>query len=361
MNDLTVILVTLLLLVGSAFFVMIEFALLGARRHRLEEAADKSVAARAALRGVNELTVMLAVAQLGITACTFALGAVTKPAVSGWLNPLFSAWGIPDGAAYTVSFLVALLIVTFLHLVIGEMAPKSWAIAFPERAARLVAVPARGLAWILRPLLLWMNRVANRLVKISGVEPVDRAAAAGHDAATLRHLIEHSAEEGALEAEFQSQIAGALDLQQRTLGELPGTRVPYLASSATVAQVQDAARETAQMRVLLEVPEVGATARVLHVRDTLLEARTSPAAPLARDLLVLPASMPVHEAFRRMREESEQLVGVRDDSRAGGDGGSGREGDDLLLPRVVTLPEILAFVLPRDPGADRGTPPQPVA
>lgn len=336
LDTLTVILITLFLLIASGFFVMIEFALLGARKHRLEESADESLSSRAALRGINELTVMLAAAQLGITACTFALGAVTKPAVSSWLSPLFGAWGISDGAAYTVSFILALLVVTFLHLVVGEMAPKSWAIAFPERAARLVSVPARGLAWVLRPLLLWMNRLANRLVKISGVEPVDRAAAGGHDAATLRQLIAYSAEEGALETEFQSQIAGALDLQQRTLGELPGTKVPHLPASASVAEVQDAARETAQMRLLLEVP--GTTEmRVVHVRDTLLEARTAPAAPLARELLVLPAAMPVHEAFRRMREESEQLVGV-----AGTDDGAS------LLPRVVTLPEILAFVLPRE-------------
>ncbi|MGO1911466.1 CNNM domain-containing protein [Corynebacterium sp. AOP36-E1-14] len=347
MSDLTVVLVTLLLLVGSAFFVMIEFALLGVRRHRLEDAADRSLTARAALRGVNELTVMLAAAQLGITACTFALGAVTKPAVSAWLKPLFTAWGIPDGAAYTVSFVLALLVVTFLHLVIGEMAPKSWAIAFPERAARLVSVPARALAWVLRPLLLWMNRVANRLVKMSGAEPVDRAAAGGHDAATLRHLVEHSAEEGALEAEFQSQIAGALDLQQRTLGELPGTQVPHLTAAATVGEVQDAARRTAQMRVLLEGPD-GTSTSVLHVRDTLPEARTAPAAPLARDLLVLPASMPVYEAFRRMREASEQLVGVSGSGGAGGTGGT--VGTGTLLPRVVTLPEILAFVLPREAG-----------
>ena len=165
MNDLTVIVVTLLLLVASAFFVMIEFALLGARRHRLEEIAPEKASARAALRGIHELTVMLAAAQLGITACTFALGAVTKPAVSAWLKPVFEAMGIPGGAAYTVSFIVALLLVTFLHLVVGEMAPKSWAIAFPERAARLVALPARGMVCLLRPLLIAMNRSANRLVR----------------------------------------------------------------------------------------------------------------------------------------------------------------------------------------------------
>ena len=222
MTTVTVILVTLALLLASAFFVMIEFALLGAKRHRLEEQASIRLTARAALRGMDELTVMLASAQLGITAVTFALGAVTKPAVSSWIKPLVEAVGLPSSVAYPVSFILALLVVTFLHLVIGEMAPKSWAIAFPERAVRLIAVPARGLAWLLRPLLIAMNRAANRLVRWSGVEPVDRAAAGGHDADSLRHLVEHSAQTGALDAADRDRVIGALDLTRRTLGELPG-------------------------------------------------------------------------------------------------------------------------------------------
>ena len=88
-SGLTVALITAALIVLSAFFVMIEFALLGARRHRLETRASQRRSVRAALRGMNELTVMLAGAQLGITACTFALGAVTKPAVDRWLGPVF--------------------------------------------------------------------------------------------------------------------------------------------------------------------------------------------------------------------------------------------------------------------------------
>ena len=234
MNTVTVILVTLALLLASAFFVMIEFALLGAKRHRLEEQAPARVTARAALRGMDELTVMLAAAQLGITAVTFALGAVTKPAVSSWITPLVEAVGLPSSVDYPVAFLLALLIVTFLHLVIGEMAPKSWAIAFPERAVRLIAVPARGLAWLLHPLLVGMNRAANRLVYWSGVEPVDRAAAGGHDADSLRHLVEHSAQTGALDAADRDRVIGALDLTRRTLGELPGASVPVLPAAATV-------------------------------------------------------------------------------------------------------------------------------
>ncbi|MFP3440961.1 CNNM domain-containing protein, partial [Pantoea sp. SIMBA_133] len=118
-----------------------EFSLLGARRHRLEAEAGRSRAARAALKGVDELTLMLAAAQLGITLCTFALGAITKPAVDAWLGPVLEDWGIPAAAAGTASFVLSLLAVTFLHLVIGEMAPKSWAIAHPETAAKAVAVP----------------------------------------------------------------------------------------------------------------------------------------------------------------------------------------------------------------------------
>lgn len=95
MNPLIVTAITVALIVASAFFVIIEFALLGARRHRLEEEAAESRHARAALRSMNELTVMLAGAQLGITICTFALGAVTKPAIDYWLGPIFVSWESP--------------------------------------------------------------------------------------------------------------------------------------------------------------------------------------------------------------------------------------------------------------------------
>ncbi|MGB7239280.1 MAG: CNNM domain-containing protein, partial [Rhodococcus sp. (in: high G+C Gram-positive bacteria)] len=126
-NVVLIVAVTAALIVLSAFFVIIEFALLGSRPHRLEVEATTSRSARAALRGVHELTLMLAGAQLGITACTFALGAVTKPAVDEWLGPAFASWGAPAQLAGSAAFVLSLLLVTFLHLVIGEMAPKSWA------------------------------------------------------------------------------------------------------------------------------------------------------------------------------------------------------------------------------------------
>lgn len=333
MNDpLIVTLVTIALIALSAFFVIIEFALLGARRQRLEELAVSSRSARAALRGMNDLTLMLAGAQLGITFCTFALGAITKPAVDYWLGPVLTAWGFPDWAAGGTAFALALFVVTFLHLVVGEMAPKSWAIAHPERSALAIGSVSRAYVWPLRLLLNWMNRIANRLVKAAGVEPVESAAVGGQDIATIRQLVEHSAKVGTLEPQMQRQISGLIDL-----GTLPveallaeSTVPTNVVHGATVADVRAAATQTGHLRILV-LGAYDATPTVVHVRDTLLEPDERPAHELARRVFVLDAQTPVYEALARMRKSSVQLAVIMSDGRMRG---------------VVTIADILKRVLP---------------
>lgn len=336
MNPVLVIVATAALIVLSALFVIIEFSLLGARRHRLEEDAQTSRAARSALRSMNELTVMLAGAQLGITVCTFALGAVTKPAVDAWLGPILTGWGIPEHIADGAAFLLSLLFVTFLHLVVGEMAPKSWAIAHPETAAKVTAGPSRACIWVLRPLLIWINRVANRLVAASGVTPVDRAAVGGQDAETIRHLVEHSASEGALEPQYHGRLAGVFELQDRTVGDLldPQARPTAVLGDATVADIQEAATRSGHLRILIADPQ-GGVPSVLHVRDTLLESADRPAAELARPAFTLPVRTPLHEALAALRQAGEQLVAVMDGERFVG---------------VVTLSDFLQRILATQDG-----------
>lgn len=333
-NPWIVLTATIGLIALSAFFVVIEFALLGARRHRLEELAATSRGARPALKGVNELTVMLAGAQLGITACTFALGAVTKPAVDAWLTPFFAGWGLPYWIADTGSFVLSLLAVTFLHLVVGEMAPKSWAIAHPETSAILVGPPARGFVWVFRPLLDWTNKIANRLVKASGVEPTDRAGVGGQDVDTIRHLVEHSANVGALDSSIRTPISGALDLETLPVESLlskDGTVPAAVPADATAADIQAAAARSGHMRILVESEHTTKAPRVVHVRDTLLESRDRPARELARPAFILSPEAPVHEALARMRRSGEQLAVVMDGSRFVG---------------VVTVNDALRKVLP---------------
>ena len=324
--------VTAALIVLSAIFVIMEFALLGARRHRLEERAAQSRSARAALKGMNELTVMLAGAQLGITACTFALGAITKPAVDAWLGPLFTSWGLVEWASDATAFALSLFFVTFLHLVVGEMAPKSWAIAHPETSAMAVGVVSRIYVWPLRPLLNWVNSIANRLVKATGVEPVESAAVGGQDIATIRQLVEHSAKVGTLEPAMQQQISGLIDLGTLPVEELlvPDVVPTHVLADATVAEVRAATRDSGHLRILV-LGDTGETPSVVHVRDTLLEPESRPAIELARAAFVLDPQTPVYEALARMRESSVQLGIVM-----GPDGVRG----------VVTLADILRRVLP---------------
>ncbi|BDZ53293.1 hemolysin family protein [Agromyces marinus] len=324
--------ITVGLIALSAFFVVIEFALIGARRHRLEQEAGEKRSARAALRGMNELTIMLAGAQLGITACTFALGAVTKPAVDGWLGPVFASWGLPDWLAGGSAFALSLAFVTFLHLVIGEMAPKSWAIAHPETAAKLIGLPSRAFIWVFRPFLLWVNRIANVLVAKSGVEPVDRAAVGGRDAETIRNLVEYSTQVGVLEPGLQSQITEVIRLEQLTVDAIttPDEAPTSVGPDATVADVRAAALASGHLRILLRDVD-GRMARVVHVRDTLPAADDTSADAFARPAFRVESSTPVYELLRRMREQRVQLAVVE-------------RGERLL--GIVTLTDVVRRVLP---------------
>ena len=326
---------TVVIVALSAFFVAVEFAALAAKRHRLEEAAPTSRSARAALRNSSELTLLLAGSQLGITAATLALGAISKPAVHHWLTPLFESWGLPLVAADVAGFVLALLIVTFIHLVVGEMAPKSWAIAHPERSATLLAGPMRAFMAVSRPLLRALNAAANALVRRAGVQPTDELAV-GHSPDALRHLVEHSANVGALDASFSEQISGALELERLTVRELVPAEAPLAAvpADATVGAVREVTRRTGHLRILL-----GNRAQltgVVHVRDTLAATEEAPAASFGRPVFALGADTTVHAAITAMRETRNHLAVVTDGGAVLG---------------VITLSDVLRRLFPRPASA----------
>lgn len=332
-NPWIVVAVTAVLIVLSAFFVAVEFALLAAKRHRLEDAAPTSRAARAALRSSTELTVLLAGSQLGITACTLALGAVTKPAVHYAITPVIEGWGAPLWVADVAGFVLALVIVTFLHLVVGEMAPKSWAIAHPERSATLLAIPMRGFMWFTRPLLVALNRMANWCLVKVGVEPADQVSN-GQNPDDLRQLVEHSASVGSLEAAYVSQLSGALDLQALTVRDLltEGTHPTTVPVGATVSDVQDATRSSGHLRILVGAPE--SISGFVHVRDTLGRADDQPVGDLVRTVPSFAPDTPVYSALATMRETRNHLAVVTDEETVLG---------------VITLSDVLSRLFPRAP------------
>lgn len=336
-NPVVVLVATVVIIAASAFFVAIEFALIAAKKHRLEDAASRSRSGRAALRSASELSVLLAGSQLGITLSVLALGAITKPAVHHWLTPLFNSWGLPYWVADVTGFVLALVVVTFLHLVVGEMAPKSWAIAHPENSATMLALPMRGFMWVTRPVLRVLNNAANWCLHRVGVEAVDELTA-GQDPAALRQLVQHSVNVGALDARYSAQIEGALDLGTLQVRDLVRPRRPVaVPADATVQDIQAASRRTGHLRIL--VGDAAAPTGLVHVRDTLTaerSARIDGVEGMVRDCFELAPDVTVLEALAQMREASAQLAIVR-----------GREG----FVGVVSFADMLRGLFPQDAAA----------
>lgn len=320
--------ITVALVAASAFFVAIEFALVAARRYRLEEAAQTSIAARAALASAKDLSLLLAGSQLGITLCVLALGAISKPAVEKLIAPLLG--GLGEGVAGVLAFVLSLIVVTFLHLVVGEMAPKSWAIAHPERSATLLALPMRGFMVLTRPLLLALNGMANWCLRRVGVEPVDELGES-RNSEDLRELVDHSAHSGALDAGRRDQLVTALDLDSALLREIvrPRHELAGVPATASVEEIRAAARASGHLRLV--VGEPGRPVGVVHVRDALTRPSQITAADLMRPVARLDADIHIHDALRAMRDRRNHLALV--------------ESDGELLG-LVTMQDLLDRLLP---------------
>jgi CBS domain containing-hemolysin-like protein len=306
------ILVSLVLLAANGFFVAAEFALVASKRYRLENAATTgSRAARAALEGSRELSLMLAGAQLGITLCSLGLGALAEPALEHLLSPVLHAVGLPQAPGHVVAFLAALLIVTFLHLVVGEMVPKSWAIADPERSATLLALPFRAFARFARPVLTALNAMANGVLRLVKVQPQDQLAQA-HGPDELQLLLEQSGEQGLLPPEQQELLSSMLRLQHTTVAEVlvPDDQLVTVGPGSTAAEIEELSRRSGRSRLAVITGD-GGIAGVVHVRDA-VRATTAGRPATAVDLMsapfVLDADVSVTDAVTAMRGARAQLA-----------------------------------------------------
>ncbi|MEU3788446.1 hemolysin family protein [Streptomyces fructofermentans] len=315
----TALFVTVLLLAGSGFFVAAEFALVAAKRHRLEQAAAEGQrGARAALAGIRELSLMLAGAQLGITICTLGLGSVSKPAVSHALDPLLRSTGLPNGLSYGVSFAVAMIVVVFLHMVVGEMAPKSWAIAHPERSAMLLTPPFRAVIRLVRPLIAVLNRVSNALVRLCRVTPRDELASV-HNREQLAHLVEESERLGLISASDSRLLTSSLTAPQQPVADLqvPAERIASVPADADLDTVLRTARTVDRTRLLVRDGDV--VLGSVHARDALVaraRGRTASARELARPVPELAAHDTLAHAVEQLRQRRATLAVVRDDTGA---------------------------------------------
>ncbi|MEQ6899815.1 hemolysin family protein [Nocardioides sp. YIM 152588] len=217
MSDLFGIGLAVVLLAANAFFVGAEFALISARRSQIEPMAlEGSRIARTTLRAMENVSEMMAGAQLGITICSLGLGAVAEPALAHLLEPAVEALGLPHGAVHPIAFVVALAVVVFLHVVLGEMVPKNIALAGPDRSALVLGPPLLGLVTVLRPVIVAINAMANGILRLLRIEPKDEVTST-YTREEVAALVEESRGEGLLADDEYDRLAGALGFTEKTV------------------------------------------------------------------------------------------------------------------------------------------------
>ena len=262
-----------LLLLANAFFVAVEFALIASRRTKLEALAEQgSARARLAIGSMRQLNVQLAGAQLGITMASLALGYVAEPTVAGFLEDTVSrVVDVPERLLNTGGFVVALIIVAFLHMVVGEMVPKNIAIASPERTLMALALPNRAYVTVLGPLLRVLNAISNAGVRLLGVEPRDELATAA-SAEELAAMLGASRDEGLIEEMAHRLLTGALDLGDRavTTVMVPREGVVWLPRAATPAEAEALVVASGHTRLLVAGEGLDDVLGFLHAKDLLL-------------------------------------------------------------------------------------------
>ena len=246
--------VSIVLLALNGFFVAVEFSLLASRRARLNQMVrDGNRRAERASRSLRELTVMLAGAQLGITVCSFGLGALAEPAIAdGLAEILHRPLHIPQGIAHGIAFLIALAIVVFVHMVVGEMAPKSWAITHPERSALILITPFRAFTATVKPLLVALNAIANAVIRLFGIEPKGEVSMA-LSSAELDVLLQRSREQGTLDMTTHALLTRSLNLSTNLARDAltPRSAIASVDESDDADTIETLARTSGRSRILV--------------------------------------------------------------------------------------------------------------
>src|SRR5215207_10063898 len=235
----TALAISAFLLVANAFFVGAEFALISARRSSIEPRAQAgNRLAGITLHAMERVSLMMAGAQLGITICSLGLGYLGEPAIAHALEGPFETIGLPEALVHPVAFAIALALIGFLHVVLGEMVPKNIALAGPDRAVLALAPPLTVVVRALRPAIAALNWIANRTLRAVGVEARDEVTSA-FTRDEVAGFVEDSRREGLLDLGEERLLIGALQFEERDVRSvlLPLDDIESVGVDVTPAEV----------------------------------------------------------------------------------------------------------------------------
>ena len=308
------------LLAVNAFFVGAEFAVISARRSQIEPLADAgSRPAKTALWAMEHATLMLAACQLGITVCSLLILNVSEPAIHHLLEIPLALTGLPEEVISTIAFIIALLIVSFLHVVLGEMVPKNLSFSVPDRAVLILATPLVFVATVFRPIIVALNATANGILRLFGVEPKNEA----NSVFTLDEvatIAAQSTREGVL-TDSGGTLNAAFEFTSKKVQDvaIPMDSLVTLSEAATPADVEKSVSKHGFSRYIL-VDDDGEPTGYLHLKDVIdidSEEFTEPVPPKRiRQLISIYRGTDLEDALATMRRSGVHVARAFDESGA---------------------------------------------
>jgi len=306
----------LLLLLGNGFFVAAEFAVITARRAQIEPRAEAgSRPAKITIKAMEKVSLMLATTQLGVTICSLLILIIAEPSVHALLEPLLLGLGLSESAGAGVAFAITLILVSFLHVVLGEIVPKNISFSVPERAA-LILVPALyGVAQVVRPIVVSLNATANGILRIFGIAPKDEANSA-YTLDQVEDIVEHSTREGVL-TDTSGALSNTFEFTEKKVRDVavPFANVVSFDEAITPREVEQAVAKYGFSRYPLTGAE-GEIVGYLHLKDVIdlsdKEVDRQFPSKRVRNMISLSSSMELEDALATMRRVNSHMAKVLD-------------------------------------------------
>ncbi|HEX6927311.1 MAG TPA: hemolysin family protein [Longimicrobiaceae bacterium] len=312
--------IAVFLVLANGFFVAAEFALVGARTTRIEAMASKGNAgARMALRAIRHLDHYISGTQLGITLASLGLGWVGESTIASLLiqafTPLPQPWDVV--ATHTVAGTIAFALITFMHIVLGELAPKSLAILFPERVSIWTAGPLIAFSRIFSPFIVVLNGSANLLLRMLGLRAPHEAERV-HRPEEIEMLLRKTQEHGLMAEEPAEMIRGVFDLSETTAAEVmtPRTEVVAVPITATMDEVADTFLDSGHSRLPVYEQTVDHIIGVVLARDfwrSRRDRRDAGLRQILRPVPFVPETKDLEDLLREMQREGTHIVVVLDE------------------------------------------------
>ncbi len=314
-------LAVVLLIAANAFFVAAEFALVASRRTRIDAMVRRGDRkAKTVQAALQDLYFQLSAVQLGITLASILLGYVAEETTA----VLFRGWfeGVPWPAAFVsraaIASVIAVAVISFLHVVVGEVAPKNLALSYPEQTSRWVAGPLLLFAWITKPATSVLNWSANGLVRLLGIKRASAELERIHSPEEIVTLLKQSQQSGRIAREDVQLIEGVFEFTEKTSREVMTPRTEVVALKADLSLDDAAARvaEAGRSRYPVYRESLDDIVGVVHAKQILAGLRERPAEPVAtimREPLFVPGTREVEDVLADMKRLKSHLAIVLDE------------------------------------------------